>query len=66
MTDISSQGTILVVDDQPANLKVLMQVLQDAEFHILVANSGQRALQPVSRQLPDIILLDVMMSGIDG
>lgn len=66
MTDISSQDTILVVDDQPANLKVLMQVLQDADFHILVANSGNRALQLVSRQLPDIILLDVMMSGLDG
>lgn len=66
MTDISSKDTILVVDDQPANLKVLMQVLQDADFHILIANSGKRALQLVSRQLPDIILLDVMMSGIDG
>ncbi|MBU0961052.1 MAG: response regulator [Proteobacteria bacterium] len=66
MTDISSQDTVLVVDDQPANLKVLLKVLLKADFHILIANSGERALQLVSRKLPDIILLDVMMPGING
>ncbi len=66
MTDIFSQDTVLVVDDQPANLKVLLTVLQEADFHVLIADSGKRALQLVSRKRPDIILLDVMMPGIDG
>ncbi len=58
--------TILIVDDQPANLQILLSFLQKEGFRILVADSGERALQHLTRQQPDLILLDVMMPGLDG
>jgi diguanylate cyclase (GGDEF)-like protein len=63
---ITNEGTILVVDDQPANLKVLLSFLKDHQFDIRIADSGERALMLLQSFLPDIILLDVMMPGIDG
>ena len=58
--------TILAVDDTPANLDVLVDMLQGAGFTISVAMTGEEALQVVSEANPDLILLDVMMPGIDG
>ncbi len=60
------EGTILVVDDQPANLKVLLSFLKDHQFQIRIAEDGERTLQVLENYLPDIILLDVMMPGMDG
>ena len=57
---------ILVVDDQPGNLKLLLSFLKSHHFHVRIANSGERALQMLERNLPDLILLDVMMPGMDG
>ncbi|MEZ5275197.1 MAG: response regulator transcription factor [Opitutaceae bacterium] len=59
-------GAILVVDDVPANLSVLLDFLGDAGFEVLVAESGQGALDQIGYSRPDIILLDVMMPGLDG
>ncbi|MEM1291121.1 MAG: response regulator, partial [Cyanobacteria bacterium P01_H01_bin.162] len=59
-------GTVLVVDDTPANLSVLFDLLDDAGFQVLVAQDGLSALQKVEYAPPDLILLDVMMPGIDG
>ena len=61
-----SLPTILVVDDVPANLSVLLDLLTDAGFAVLVADSGERALLQVSHRRPDLILLDAMMPGLDG
>ncbi len=61
-----TQPTILVVDDIPANLSVLLDLLTGAGFAVLVADSGERALLQVSHRRPDLILLDAMMPGIDG
>lgn len=58
--------TVLIVDDTPANLSVLLQCLSDAHYHVLVAEDGEEALELVQRRQPDLILLDVMMPGIDG
>ncbi len=58
--------TILAVDDTPANLDVLAEMLETAGFEISVATTGEQALQVVSAAKPDLILLDVMMPGIDG
>lgn len=58
--------TVLIVDDTPANLSVLLQCLSDAGHQVLVAEDGEEALELVSRRPPDLVLLDVMMPGIDG
>lgn len=59
-------GTVLVVDDNPHNLGVVSECLDAAKFEVLIAKSGESALEKVTYVLPDIILLDVMMPGIDG
>ncbi len=60
------KSIILVVDDQPANLKVLLSFLKVYAFKIRVAESGERALRSLEDEQPDLILLDVMMPGING
>ncbi|NKB66080.1 MAG: response regulator [Candidatus Latescibacteria bacterium] len=57
---------VLLVDDQPVNLKVLRQALEPAGYQILAATDGERALAIAQRARPDLILLDVSMPGIDG
>ena len=64
--EISETGTILVVDDTPTNLEVLVNYLKDSDFQIIVATDGERALERLNHVHPDVILLDVMMPGIDG
>jgi putative two-component system response regulator len=60
------KATVLIVDDEPTNLSVLNQVLA-SEFRVRAANSGDRALSvALSDPVPDLILLDVMMPGLDG
>ncbi len=57
---------ILVVDDTPANLEVITETLSSAGYVIATAISGDRALKRLQNYLPDLILLDVQMPGIDG
>lgn len=59
-------GVILVVDDTPTNLEVLFDYLSDSGFRLLVAEDGESALETAKYALPDLILLDVLMPGIDG
>lgn len=62
-----SKGIILVVDDNPANLQVLSSFLDQSSFEVWAARSGEKALQRLENDdLPDLILLDIMMPGIDG
>lgn len=66
MNDQIEKQTVLVVDDTPANIKVLMETLKD-DYRIVAAVNGERALQlAASDPNPDIILLDVMMPEMDG
>jgi two-component system sensor histidine kinase/response regulator len=58
--------TILIVDDTPANLGVLVETLGGAGYQLMVAEDGEEALAQIEKTLPDLILLDVMMPGIDG
>ena len=60
------QPTLLIVDDNPTNIKVLFGFLRDAGFRVLVAKDGSNALEKLQETRPDLILLDVMMPGIDG
>jgi two-component sensor histidine kinase/CheY-like chemotaxis protein len=59
-------GTVLVVDDNPANLAVLFECLRQANFRVLIAEDGTSALKRVAHSQPDIILLDVRMPDTDG
>ncbi len=60
------ENLILVVDDTPANLEVISELLTEAGFEIATAIDGERALKLLQYNSPDLILLDVMMPGIDG
>jgi putative two-component system response regulator len=57
--------TVLVVDDTEANVDILVEAL-GSEYEVSVAMDGESALETVKTELPDIILLDIMMPGIDG
>jgi two-component system, NarL family, nitrate/nitrite sensor histidine kinase NarX len=59
-------GLILIVDDQPTNLEVICETLSATGLEVAIATSGERALQQIAREQPDLILLDIMMPGMDG
>ena len=56
---------LLLVDDEPTNLQVLRHILQ-ADYRLLFATDGERALQVAREQRPDLVLLDIMMPNMDG
>jgi two-component system, sensor histidine kinase and response regulator len=62
----SHLGTVLVVDDNPNNLSVLVSLLRESGYRTLVAVDGESAIAQITYAKPEIILLDVMMPGIDG
>ncbi|SAL79136.1 sigma-54 dependent transcription regulator [Caballeronia terrestris] len=57
---------ILVVEDIPANLSILLDLLSANGFSVSVAEDGESALEEIEYATPDLILLDVMMPGLDG
>jgi DNA-binding response OmpR family regulator len=57
---------ILIVDDNPTNLKVLAAALNSEGYKVLIANSGERALQVAQSAAPDLALLDINMPGMTG
>ena len=57
---------ILVVDDEPINIKMLSRLLIQEHYEVLGAANGEQALEVTEREQPDLILLDVMMPGMDG
>jgi DNA-binding response OmpR family regulator len=61
-----SGSKVLIVDDVPANIDMLIEALDDERYNVLVASDGETALEVASYAQPDLILLDVMMPGIDG
>jgi two-component system, NtrC family, sensor kinase len=63
---ISQENTILVVDDTPTNLQVLLDLLSEQGYRVAIAKNGEIALQRLQSSQPNLILLDVMMPGIDG
>jgi sigma-B regulation protein RsbU (phosphoserine phosphatase) len=64
--DHTQKESILLVDDNPINLQVLFQTLEGMGCRMLVAKDGQTALTIADKKLPDLILLDIMMPGMDG
>lgn len=57
---------VLIVDDTPANLALLEEILDEQDYEIMTAISGENALRLLKDEEPDIILLDIMMPGMDG
>jgi CheY-like chemotaxis protein/DNA-binding CsgD family transcriptional regulator len=64
--DRANSDVVLIVDDVPDNLSVLHDALDESGFTVLVATHGEAALQRAAQALPDIVLLDAMMPGMDG
>jgi C4-dicarboxylate-specific signal transduction histidine kinase len=64
--DLLTGALILIVDDEPANLQLLADLLKQRGHEVRVAPSGQLALNYIGRQKPDLILLDVNMPEMDG
>ncbi|WP_028877912.1 response regulator [Terasakiella pusilla] len=61
----SPQKKILIVDDEPVNLQVLKQILQDS-YQLVFAKNGQKAIEFAQKQSPDLILMDIMMPDMNG
>jgi len=59
-------GTVMIVDDTPANLALLSDALEEHGYRVLVATDGYSALEQLRYIAPDVILLDGMMPGMDG
>ena len=57
---------ILVVDDVPHNIQVVGSILRDAGYEVMPATSGPQALERIRSKVPDLMLLDLMMPGMDG
>ena len=66
MSDAAGQHSILVVDDTPANIGILLDTLSKAGYRVRVASDGESALEQLQYSPPDLVLLDVMMPGMDG
>lgn len=67
MLDVSPrQPTVLVVDDHPLNLELVEACLLEVNCRVVTAAGGLEALDIINRQVPDLVLLDVMMPGMDG
>ncbi|MEH2420201.1 MAG: response regulator [Nostoc sp.] len=63
---VPEDSLVLVVDDTTTNLKIVFEILTNAGLEVITENDGERALKQVESRLPDLILLDVTMPGIDG
>jgi two-component system response regulator HydG len=58
--------SVLVVDDQPSMTATLADILEDEDYHVVIANSGEEALERCHEQQFDIVLMDVRMPGLNG
>ena len=63
---MSAKHQILIVDDEPLNVKLFAAILSSDNYEIIRAFNGEEALKKVTEEIPDLILLDIMMPGIDG
>lgn len=66
MSGGARRDTVLVVDDEPDSLRFLTDTLEGSEITVLVAISGDAALDLLQHIVPDLILMDAVMPGIDG
>lgn len=60
------RGSVLIVDDNPQNLRALKVILEERDYEVRAAISGQLALDSMKMELPDVVLLDIMMPDKNG
>lgn len=58
--------TILVVDDTPAYLEELRNVISDTKHRVIFATNGNEAIEKANAEKPDLIFMDIVMDGLDG
>jgi CheY-like chemotaxis protein len=63
---MSQKAKVLVVDDEPFNVDVLQQELEELDYQVITASNGKEALEQIKKHQPDLILLDLMMPVLDG
>lgn len=63
---MSGTAKILVVDDTAMNVKMLVDILTFRGFEVATANGGKAALAALEKDIPDLVLLDVMMPDLNG
>lgn len=63
---ITKKASILIVDDNPQNLQLLGSIIYEQGYNVSISSSGAHALQSISQQSPDLILLDIQMPEMDG
>lgn len=61
-----SKAKVLIVDDEPFNVEVLEQALDDTDYQVITAANGQEGWEKIQSEQPDLILLDLMMPIMDG
>lgn len=64
--ELNKNWKVLIVDDEPAILMSLEFLMKKEGFQVFVARDGLEALDIVAREIPDIVLLDIMMPNVDG
>jgi len=64
--DRKQKGNLLVIDDEPASLNSLTTILTEHGYAVCSANDGESGLQLVKRRLPDLVLVDISMPGMNG
>lgn len=62
----TTNSMILVIDDQPGIRRLLVEVLSEEGYRVAVAANGYEGVQKVKENLPDLILMDMKMPGMDG
>lgn len=66
MNDNANVSNIVVVDDNPDNLRLLAGLLSENDYKVRLTSNGNHALVTIQKEAPDLILLDIMMPGMDG
>lgn len=66
MTTQIPRATVLVVDDNEANRSLALHTLEDEGYRVVLASGGEEAIALVEREVPDCVVLDVRMPGLDG
>lgn len=66
MTEQAFHSTVMIVDDTPANLQLLVQLLHDQGYQVAAFADGRQALAAAATTPPDLIMMDIRMPGMDG